>query len=225
VGLKQGYKINNFVGFIDIAAFWQEYSNTIEFIYAFWDKDKFGNYLPGFKFINTGNTRVRGFEASVMGEGQIAKDLKITMIGGYTYTLPQAVNPHTVFATDSVPNKMTYIITSTDTTNNVLKYRFQHIAKVDIQLTYKIFSIGGSCRHYSFMQNVDNTFYYFDKTILPTGIKKYREKHHSDTNIIDARMGVQVNTKFNNVFNLSYYLRPLKIQSPRTFALQLSIKV
>jgi outer membrane receptor protein involved in Fe transport len=231
VGLKQGYKINKFVGFVDLAAFWQEYSNTIEFIYAFWNKDSFGNYLPGFKFVNTGNTRVRGLEASIMGEGKISKDLTITTIGGYTYTLPQAVNPNAVFAMDSVPNKMTYVNTSTDTTNNVLKYRFKHIGKVDVQLTYKLFSIGGSWRYYGFMQNIDNTFYYFDKTVLPTGIKKYRETHRADTHIIDARAGIQASKKMkiafvvNNVFNLSYSLRPLKIESPRTFALQLSIKV
>ena len=40
VGLKQGFKIKNFVGFADVAAFWQEYSNTIEFTYGFWEKQK-----------------------------------------------------------------------------------------------------------------------------------------------------------------------------------------
>ncbi|MGZ4076655.1 MAG: TonB-dependent receptor, partial [Bacteroidia bacterium] len=42
VGLKQGFKIGNFVGFADLAAFWQEYQNTIEFVYAFWNKDQYG---------------------------------------------------------------------------------------------------------------------------------------------------------------------------------------
>lgn len=231
VGVKQGYKISNFVGFIDVAAFWQEYQNTIEFIYAFWDKDDYGSYLPGFKFVNTGHTRVRGVEASIMGEGKVGKNFTLTIIGGYTYTLPQAVNPNRVFATDSVPNQLTYLITSTDTLNNVSKYRFQHIGKVDIQLAYKIFSIGGSWRYYSFMQNIDKTFYDFDKTILPTGIEKYRDEHRADTHIIDVRIGVQalkaikLSVVVNNAFNLSYSLRPLKIESPRTVALQLSIRL
>ncbi|MGZ4048582.1 MAG: TonB-dependent receptor [Bacteroidia bacterium] len=231
VGLKQGFKIGNFVGFADLAAFWQEYQNTIEFVYAFWNKDQYGGYLPGFKFVNTGDTRIRGLDASLVGEGKISKDFKIDVIAGYTYTLPQSIHPHDVFATDSLPNKMTYINTSSDTTNNILKYRFQHIAKVDLQLTYKIFSIGGSWRYYSFMQNIDYAFYYFDQHILPSGIKKYRETHHSGTNIYDARIGCNVTQKLkvafvvNNIFNLSYSLRPLKIESPRTFALQLSLKV
>ncbi|MGZ6255326.1 MAG: TonB-dependent receptor domain-containing protein, partial [Bacteroidia bacterium] len=195
------------------------------------NKDQYGGYLPGFKFVNTGDTRIRGLDASLVGEGKISKDFKIDVIAGYTYTLPQSIHPHDVFATDSLPNKMTYINTSSDTTNNILKYRFQHIAKVDLQLTYKIFSIGGSWRYYSFMQNIDYAFYYFDQHILPSGIKKYRETHHSGTNIYDARIGCNVTQKLkvafvvNNIFNLSYSLRPLKIESPRTFALQLSLKV
>jgi outer membrane receptor protein involved in Fe transport len=231
VGVKQGFKIAKFLGFFDLAAFWQEYQNTIEFVYAFWDKDQYGGYLPGFKFVNTGNTRVRGLDASLAGEGKVGKDFTIGVLAGYTYCLPQSVNPHDVFAIDSLPNSMTYINTSTDTTNNILKYRFQHIGKVDLQLAYKIFSIGGSWRYYSFMQNIDYAFYYFDKQILPSGIKKYRENNNSGIHIFDARIGCSITKKLkaaivvNNFLNKSYSLRPLKIESPRTFALQVTLKV
>ncbi len=234
VGLKQGFKINNFIGFIDLAAFWQEYSNTIEFTYGFWDKHKdiFGDdsLAAGFKFINTGETRVRGLEASIAGQGKVSNDLKIDLLCGYTYVLPQAVNPNAVFAVDSTPQAMTYIFTSTDTTNNILKYRFQHIAKADVQVTYKMFSIGASWRYFSPMQNIDKTFYRLE-TVLHSGIEKYRDNHNYGTHIFDARVGVEVSKKLkvafvvNNVFNKSYSLRPLKIESPRTFALQISLKV
>jgi outer membrane cobalamin receptor len=234
VGIKQGFRINNFSGFIDVAAFWQEYNNTIEFIYGFWDKNKdmFGDdsLAAGFKFVNTGNTRVKGIEGSLAGEGKIAKDLSITVLGGYTYVLPQALYPNQVFAIDSTPQAMTYNFTSTDTTDNILKYRFKHIAKADIQITYRKISIGGSWRYYTFMQNIDLTFYRLEP-VLHSGIEKYRDKHHADTHIFDARIAVDINSNFkiafvvNNVTNLSYSLRPLKIESPRTFALQLSLKV
>jgi len=39
IGLKQGFKINNFTGTIDAALFWQEYSNTIEITYGTWDQN------------------------------------------------------------------------------------------------------------------------------------------------------------------------------------------
>jgi len=234
IGFKQGFKKNKFVGSVDVAAFWQEYANTIEFTLGVWDKnkDQFGNdsLSTGFKYINTGDTRVRGFEFSVNGAGDISKDFRIDVLGGYTYVLPQAVNPNEVFFVDSNPSEMTYVSSSTDSTNNILKYRFQHIAKVDVQLTYKIFSIGGSWRYYSFVQNIDRTFHDFE-SIMMSGIIKYREEHDNGTHLVDARIGMNATTKLkfaivvNNVFNLTYSLRALKIESPRTFALQISLKI
>lgn len=231
IGFKQGFKIKNFVGFIDFAAFWQEYENTIEFTYGVWDrnKDMFGDdsLSAGFKYLNTGRTRVKGLEVSLPGEGKISKDFKINILGGYTYVLPQAVYPDQVFATDSTPQEMTYNFTSTDTTDDILKYRFQHIAKVDLQLTYKFLSVGGSWRYYSFIQNIDQVFYLFEP-VMQSGIIEYREEHNKGIHIFDARLGVDVTKKIkiafivNNVYNLSYSLRPLKIESPRTFALRIS---
>lgn len=231
IGLKQGFKINNFTGALDVAFFWQEYSNTIEFTFGVWDKHKdiYGDdsLATGFKYINTGATRVRGFEISLPAEGQITKDIKLSVLADYTYVLPQSVNPAEVFIIDSTPQPMSYNFSSTDTKNNVLKYRFQHIAKIDFQLTYKQFSIGGDVRYYSNMQNIDKIFYLFEPQ-MNSGIEKYRNEHNDGTVIYDARIGVDVTTYFklafvvNNVLNSSYSLRPLKIESPRTFALRLS---
>lgn len=234
VGLKQGFKINNFFGFVDFAAFWQEYSNTIEFTYGFWDKNKdiYGDdsLSAGFKFVNTGDTRVRGLEVSIAGEGKISNNWKVDVLCGYTYVFPQAVYPNRVYALDSTPQAMTYNFTSTDTTDNILKYRFKHIAKADFQLSYKIFSLGASWRYFSPMQNIDKTFYRLE-TVLHSGIEEYRIEHNYGTHIFDMRIGTEVTKKIkvafvvNNLFNKSYSLRPLKIESPRTFALQLSLKV
>jgi iron complex outermembrane receptor protein len=234
IGLKQGFKINNFLGFIDLAAFWQEYKNTIEFSYGLWERDlkDTTSYHPGFKYINTGNTRVRGIELSIMGDGTISKNITINIIGGYTYALPQSINPQEVYIKDAQGNPMSYFYTRTDTTDrkNILKYRYQHIAKADLQLNYQIFSLGGSWHYYSDMKQIDQTFYSLDP-LLGFGIKKYREKHQADTHIFDARIGMEFTKKvkaslaINNLLNLTYSLRPLKIESPRTIALQLSIKV
>ena len=231
IGLKQGFKINKFIGYIDIALFWQEYKNTIEFTFGAWDKniDQFGDpyYSTGFKYLNTGETRVRGAEISIPGEGKIAKDLKLNILFGYTYVLPQAVHPNEVFAIDSMLYPNSYDSTSTDTTNHVLKYRFQHIAKIDLQITYKAFFIGGDVRYYSFVQNIDKVFYLFEPQ-MHSGIEAYRKENNKGTLIIDARIGMDITKKIkaafivNNVMNKSYSLRPLKIESPRTFALRLS---
>lgn len=231
VGLKQGFKINKFIGYLDVALFWQEFKNTIEFTYGVWDKNKdiFGDdsLSVGFRYLNTGRTRVRGFEISLPGEGKISRNVKLNVLFGYTYVLPQAVNPGYVFAIDSLQYPMSYDSTSTDRTDNVLKYRFQHLPKIDVQTTYKAFFIGGSCRYYSFIQNIDRVFYLFDP-VANYGIITYREENNKGITIVDARVGMNITKNLtvsfivNNVFNKSYSLRPLKIESPRTFAMRLS---
>ena len=234
IGIKQQFKINNFVGALDVAVFQQNYQNTIEITYGYWDKyvDQFGNtqIRAGFKYLNTGETRIRGVEVSLPAEGKITKDLKIEILGDYTFIVPQALQPNLVYATDSTGKGMTYENTSTNTNDNILKYRFQTIAKIDLQLTYKQFSIGGDWRYYSFMQNIDTVFYQ-EESQGGYGISNYRLTHNKGTNIFDARISMQVMKQLkvafvvDNLLNTSYSLRPLKIEAPRTFAIRLTYRI
>ena len=54
---------------------------------------------------------------------------------------------------------------------------------------------------------------------------------HSGYSIWDGRIGCNINKKIKvsligtNLFNVEYSLRPLKIESPRTIALQLLLKL
>ncbi len=235
IGMKQGFKINNFTGFLDVAAFWQEYQNTIEITYGCWGHNQPFPWVPpnpvnGFEYLNTGATEVRGIEVSLPGEGKISRNLTIDVLADYTYTLPQAMNPNYVYAKDSAGNKMSYASNSTNTANNILKYRFQHIAKIDLQLTYKKYFIGGDWRYYSYMQNIDALFY--SPTVNDIfGIQQYREAHNSGINVFDARIGMDVTKRckaafvVNNLTNLEYSLRPLKIEPPRTFAIRLTFNL
>ena len=193
-------------------------------------KDIYGDdsLSRGFKYINTGATRVRGFEISLPAEGQITKELKLSVLADYTFVLPQAIKPDDIFFIDSTLQPMSFNSSSTETENNILKYRFQHIAKIDFQLSYKSYSIGGDLRSYSNVQNIDAVFYLFEPQ-MHSGIEKYRKKNNSGSIIYDARIGLDITKSFkatfvvNNLFNLSYSLRPLKIEAPRTFALRLSL--
>ncbi len=228
LGIKQAFKLGKWYGFLDGAAFWQEFFNTIEYNYALWEPDS-----AGFKFVNTGNTRVRGLDFSLVGDGKIAPNVSLSFLGGYTYTLPQSVDPHYVYAKENpgegfIPRDLNYIITSSDTTNYILKYRFQHIAKMDAEVTYKLFTAGISERYYSFMKNIDKTFYDLDHAgALPTGIISYREDHNKGTWVTDARVSYTLAKHYkvalvvNNLFNAEYSLRPVKADPMRTIAIQL----
>jgi iron complex outermembrane receptor protein len=230
IGIKQGFKINGFTASIDAALFQQKYQNTIEITFGNWDRYlQYGQYSynTGFKYLNTGPTSIRGLEISLPGSGKILRNLRFDILADYTFILPQALNPSLVYATDSAQFKMSYNSTSTDTKNNILKYRFQSIAKIDYQFTFKKVFIGGDWRYYSFMQNIDTVFYAEDAQ-AGYGIQDYRKKHDHGLNIFDARIGMQLSKQIkaafvvNNVANLSYSLRPLKIEPQRSFAIKLS---
>ncbi|MCB9192152.1 MAG: TonB-dependent receptor [Flavobacteriales bacterium] len=164
LGFKQGFKIGKFMGYFDLVGFWQEFNNSIEFVMGRYDATEI---LPGFKFLNTGKNRVRGFETSLMGGGQFTKSFGTTVIVGYTYTLPESMEPENIFYSDSTGGSLqqhSHYSTSIDTMK-ILKYRFQHLANLDIEFTYKKWSLGYTFRYYSYMRNVDKILYSLDSSV------------------------------------------------------------
>ena len=90
VGIKQGFSMGNWMGFADLALFWTEYENMIEYT--------FGAYPPnpddiptiddvGFKALNIGTARITGAEFSLSGTGRLGP-VNVQAIGGYTFMNP-----------------------------------------------------------------------------------------------------------------------------------------
>jgi len=232
IGLKQGFKIGNCMGYLDVAGFYQKYENTIEYLFGNWDPKV---ALVGFKFLNTGNTRVRGMDFSLAATTpETNKRFGVSALIGYTYIEPVSLNPDSVYARDSSSMKqpLSYKKSSMDTTDNILKYRFKHMFKADLEFKIYKFAVGASYRFYSKMQNIDKAFqdvedltanaYPFVNKIESI----YFWKTHLYSEVVDARISYAINQKqklsivCNNVFNATYSLRPLKIESPRTTSLQ-----
>jgi outer membrane receptor protein involved in Fe transport len=229
--VKQLFKIASFVGFVDVCGFWQEYTDYVEFNAAMWGTNTDYKNNMGFKFLNTGPARVRGVDCTVTGEGKLAKNLTWGLLAGYTYSLPQALDPHLEYY-QRLDNKLfTYTSTSSDTTNNVLKYRIQHLAKIDMEFNWKNFGLGFSGKYYSFMKNIDKFFYNFDYPgMLNTGIYEYRKDYDNPNLIWDARLSYEFRKHFkfafivNNLLNTEYSLRPITIEAPRTTMIQVTYK-
>lgn len=202
----------------------------------------------GFKSINVGKTQISGIELSLSGQGKINKNLIVNLLAGYTYMNPISLSPNEVYEVVDEPfnlngediDSLTYNNSSSDP--SVLKYRYKHLAKVDAEVIYKKISLGGSIRYNDFMRNIDAIF--TDKlineglgegsdAIPPTipGINDAREKFKDGDIIIDTRLGYQLNDMFrfgfivNNLLNREYMSRPANMMPPRTFAMQLSIKI
>jgi outer membrane receptor protein involved in Fe transport len=229
IGVKQGVKTGKWMGYIDVAAFIQQYDDMMEFSFGQWGTlgDLGG---MGFKSINVGATRITGAELSISGQGKINPNLTINVIAGYTYMNPVSLDLDYEYAEDINGRALTYLNSGSDST--MLKYRYKHIAKADLEIIYKGISIGGSMRYNSFMKNIDFVFTQIGTTEgkIP-GLNDAREKFKGGDLIIDLRAGYQMTKTarlgfiVNNLLNREYMSRPASMMPPRTIAMQLALKI
>lgn len=241
LGIKQGFKLGPIMSFFDVAGFVQEYQNTIEYMFGIWQPISGNNTLgnsAGFKFLNTGNSRVVGIDASLAGTIAVGKNGDLNFLAGYTYIVPKTLSPDYLYATDSLNRKFTYNTTSLDSNSRILKYRFLHNVKIDMEYTFKKrLAIGISAKYYSKIVNMDAIIKDFEQlTHDVTEVQNIRymdyfEAHRNGNWIFDARLSYLLNEKHrlaiigSNVLNRTYSLRPLKIEQPRTVMLQYTYKL
>ena len=231
LGIKQGVKIGSWKGMLDVAAFVNEYSNMMEFTFGIFNPDSiilstnpnnpgYINNWVGFKAQNAEAARITGIDFSFNSSGSIGKVEIISLIG-YTYMNPVSLNKDPAYiANYSKPN------------SNLLKYRFKHLAKLDVEANYLKYSSGISCRYNSFMENIDRVFEQpiAGSTYILPGLEEYRKKYNKGVFVIDFRLGYKLNDNFrigliaNNIFNAEYSSRPGDIQAPRNFMAQLQMK-
>ena len=246
IGIKQGFKIGNWKAMIDAALFLNQYSNMMEFSFIYYNPITQQPLNPlnpspediefltsgqynisdwvGFQAQNAEKARISGLDLSFNSAGQLGNVELVSLIG-YTYMNPISLN--------STPQ---YIANFSDTTTNMLKYRFKHLAKADVEATYQKISFGASMRYNSFMRNIDRVFeddldpsLTSEVYILP-GLKAYRQQFNGGNLVFDARFAYLLKEQYrisfivNNLLNAEVTSRPGDIQAPRLFMLQLQAK-
>lgn len=234
IGLKQGFKLGSWMGFLDVAAFYQRYQNTIEYMFGIWDITNPSSFA-GFKFLNTGNSQVKGIDASIMGKGKTGKKDEWTFLVGYNYLLPQTLSPDYVYAIDDFNRKFSYNSTSLDSSSRVLKYRFLHNIKADVSYAYNDkWTIGLTVKYFSKIINMDRIIKEFEEfTAQAPYIQDIRYMDYFEANrkgniVFDGRLAYNIHPNHKvavittNLLNRSYSLRPLKIEAPRTIMVQYS---
>jgi iron complex outermembrane receptor protein len=242
IGIKQGVKIGTWKGMFDISAFINEYSNMMEFSFIYYNPltqlpYNFFNPSPedlqfssnpnydlndfiGFQAQNAEKARITGLDFSFNSSGKLG-NVEIISLIGYTYMNPISLN------TDP-----SYTFYFSDPTSKMLKYRFKHLAKADVEASYKKISLGFSFRYNSFMKNIDKMFEQpiAGSTYILPGLEEYRKKYNKGVFVIDFRLGYKLNDNFrigliaNNILNTEYSSRPGDIQAPRNFMAQLQMK-
>lgn len=235
IGIKQGFKFAKYYGYLDVALFYQEYNNTIEYLFGFWDST-YTFAIAGFKFVNTGNSKVTGIDISLTGQLKLDNRLSFNTMLGYTYILPVTLQPDYVFAEDYNPggsSEFSYETTSVNPNRNILKYRFLHTLKMDIEVNYARFSAGFSLRYFSKIENLDQAIFDFEDVTSATGgttqpilYRNYFENNNNGNIVLDGRVSYKIGIRHKvsiistNLLNRMYSLRPLKAEPMRNITLQ-----
>lgn len=232
IGIKQGFAFKNWNGQLDLAIFWQEYTDLIEF--------RFNQYEPasiekpmgtfGFKALNLQQARVAGTEISLTGNGNIG-DVIINVIGGYTYSFPVNLDYDTTSRdpwayTKKFAKSLFGGVDSTYIAEKILPYRNRHLVKFDVEATYHKLNIGYAVQYYSKFENMDPLLY-----VLIPGLSKFMNRIGSGDWVHQARVGVNISPNvtlsllISNFMNLEYATRPARMDAPRTFTLQLRCRI
>jgi outer membrane receptor protein involved in Fe transport len=247
IALKKGFRVSGWNGYADLAFFWTEYHNMIEFMFGYHNPDSvqlivdlqnpdnpnhFMHWI-GFRAENINNARITGLDFTITGEGKFF-GLPARLLAGYTYTNPIDMDAH---KTDSLRS----------TKKNILKYRFYHNVKFDFEVSYKKLTFGLNSEYCSHIINIDKAFedtlrfwignvpifnpetneYMF---LLP-GLKDYRNRNNKGFLVFDLRLGWNVSDKVRftasakNIFNKEYMIRPADVQPPRTYVVQLTVRL
>ncbi len=231
-GIKQGFMIpgTSMKGLFDVSLFWTEYQDMMEFTFHLFEDD-LKNTVLGFQSLNIGDTKIQGIDISLGGNGKLFDRGSVTFIGGYTFINPQFKDWDLVGADTMDFDK---ILTAprgpvnaflSSSENNILKYRFQHSFKFDIQ--FDLFGIiaGASINSLSNMEAVDQIF----EDVLP-GVREFREEHNNGVRFVDFRLGYQINENLKanfllkNALNTESAVRPGIIDAPRNLTMRLDYK-
>ncbi|MEO6190750.1 MAG: TonB-dependent receptor [Saprospiraceae bacterium] len=216
IGIKQGLKIGNYQGFIDLSTFYSKYQDMIEFTVVINNSGFF------YQAQNVGDTKISGLELSNQGIFDFGNK-KIVYNGGITFLNPRFQEwditgkdvPVNLQDTASKAQRNAFSSTSY---NNVLKYRSKQLAKIDVEFQYKKLFAGVN---FNYTSNVEAIDWLFEVDIFIPGAKAFRQQHNFGYRIYDFRCGysfTKLDLQFNiqNAFNEVYTTRPGLMEAPRS---------
>jgi iron complex outermembrane receptor protein len=237
LGIKQGFNILGFNATIDGCVFWMEYKNLIDLKFNQYEKATYyfdetgihvvGEDKVGFKAINRPLSRTAGYELSLEGGGNIGP-VTIRTLTGYTYTYPVDLS-----ADSSLQNTGNYLnafFTNTTTVQrtdsaayaSLLPYRNRQVVKIDVELSYKKWSVGYNSQYLSVFEKIDDALY----LVIP-GLKDFQNGIGSGDWVHNIRASMKLTPNLtvaalvNNVANHAYATRPTRLEPMRTFIVQI----
>lgn len=208
-GLRQGFRAGVFKGQLDLAFFFMQNENLIEYELRFFPDGQFGSYAPGFRAVNVEASRVYGFELEGVLSGQ-TRSIKHNIRGSYVFLVPAEVDPHTG-----------------QNTGEMLKYRRRHSGQLYWQLGFGNVFGGLRLTARSRLLRIDPVFLN-ERTreqLLP-GFYDYWQQANKGHALLDLQLGYQLGKRYTftlmvkNLTNHEYLGRPGDIQPQRSFGLR-----
>ena len=225
IGVKQGFKISDWRGYIDVAGFINEYQDMMEFTFGvpksllyivqngigdippIWpDLDTTVISIPsdvalgaGFQSVNIGDTRILGVDVSVAGQGKLF-GLPTSVLMGYTHTQPKFRDFDYIDQLFSSINYEDVVdpVTGEETTVLLPENQRTNVLKYRFRNTVKM-DIETTIKKLAVGVSVRwfSRMDAIDEAFnrFLPGIKEFRKKHDGGTTIVDARLLYHVTPK------------------------------
>lgn len=230
LGLKQGFRINNWNAHADMALFWMESWDMIEYKLGNYEvvEDSVSSMVIGFKPFNVSRARVAGLELGLNGSGNLGP-IPLRVYLGYTFTYPADLQEDTTQqAVNVFIQNLFYSISNSDSleASSILKYRIANVFKGDLEFDIWKFTLGFNTEFTSFMDRIDAEF----ESLLP-GFSEYRELNDRGVWRFDARAYFNISPRSSvgliakNISNEFYSIRPGIMEAPRSFSVQYKLKI
>lgn len=212
IGVKQALKINSINGLVDLAIFYSQNKDMIEYLFGLYrDTTQVETFDYGFKSTNIEYSRVYGAELETMIKWEMG-DFFHTISGGYVFTYPVEFNP-----------------TTGQNTDVFLKFRRKHSFTLNLSSKYNEFDGGLTFYARSKILNIDDVFLnpLTREDILP-GFYDYWQDNNKGHIVVDFSFGYQLNSNLRfslvakNLFNKEYMGRPGDIMPHRNVSLRFS---
>lgn len=220
LGIKQGFKISSFEGFLDISAFLYKYEDMMEYNLV---RSGFAGGQAAFRSTNIGGTTIKGYEVTIAGRGNFF-GLPTNILAGYTFIDPTFDEFDPNF--EGLPETQGQINAANSSLDeNFLKYRSGHLVKVDLESQWKSFSFGLESFYASDMEAIDAIF-----NIIVPGLRRFREENDQGYNIYNFRAAYRFADHYklslilNNAFNLEYSVRPGLMDAPRNLTARFDVE-
>ncbi len=211
IGIKQGIGTPYFEGQVDLALFYSQNTDMIEYIFGLYPDPSDGTYGFGFKATNIEASRVYGVELEYVINKTTGR-VKNTLTGGYVFMYPAEFN-----------------INTKKNTGEMLKYRRKHSASLHLTSNYQKLDFGAGLFLKSKMLRIDEVFLaeMTRESLLP-GFYDYWNSQNKGYFLADLHAGYTVKKNYKisavikNITNTEFMGRPGDIQPHRNYSIRLS---